>query len=405
MSTKLFAEKNLRDTFQLSLPEAEKIFIQNNLLLLTSKYDVDVAKLEVLDSKLWYNPEVSYSQEFYNHDSKKYFLSKDQVDVQVSQLISIAGKHTNTVKLARLNNEKAEWQFKEILRGLKFELWSRYSALSSAQQKQRLFDYEVEKLRALMQGEQQKLALGAISKNDVLRLQTEINDLVNDALLNYDELESAEQDLNVLLNLDEPTFIVTKDNSTSAASVPVLASLIETAEKNRPDLQLLETDISYLKQNIKLQRSLAVPDLQFTGEYDKASSFTRNYTGIGVALPLPIFNRNQHQIGIAKTLLDQSLMNDSMQENVVRNEVTNAYFSFQKVNDSFKSNNGDFENSLNEMNQYALENYSKHNINLIDFLDQVRTYTQSKLKIIDLKEQLNIAKHTINFVTSSQIIK
>ena len=57
------------DTVKLSLPEAEKIFLQKNLSLLAAKYNIDANQALVQQAKLWDNPVLSTDQNIY--DGKK----------------------------------------------------------------------------------------------------------------------------------------------------------------------------------------------------------------------------------------------------------------------------------------------------------------------------------------------
>src|ERR1041384_2420633 len=106
-----------QDSIIITLADAEKRFVEQSLSLIAAHYDVTAANEQVLDAKLWYNPQLTYSQTLYDPETKKYFDNSPtgQYDVQLSQLFSIAGRHTNTVKLAKLNAQKGEWQFKDVV--------------------------------------------------------------------------------------------------------------------------------------------------------------------------------------------------------------------------------------------------------------------------------------------------
>ena len=48
-----------QDTVRITLPEAEQQFIQKNLLLLAEKYNIDIAKAQVIQAELYNNPILS----------------------------------------------------------------------------------------------------------------------------------------------------------------------------------------------------------------------------------------------------------------------------------------------------------------------------------------------------------
>src|SRR5258708_19671931 len=68
-----------KDTLRLTLPQAEKAFLDSNLLLLAQKYNIDAQKALIIQAKLWPNPNlslghgpivfISYLSSLYPHSS------------------------------------------------------------------------------------------------------------------------------------------------------------------------------------------------------------------------------------------------------------------------------------------------------------------------------------------------
>ena len=54
------------DTLKISLPEAEKLFIQNNYQLIAQNYQTDQARAEIITAKLFDNPELNVETQLYN---------------------------------------------------------------------------------------------------------------------------------------------------------------------------------------------------------------------------------------------------------------------------------------------------------------------------------------------------
>ena len=400
-------KSNQADTVKLTITEAEDWFVKNNLSLLADRYNIDIAKSKVLDAKLWNNPNLNYGQGLYDPHSGRYFdnSSSGTYAVQIQELFSIAGKHTNTAKLAKINEKMSEWQFKDIIRSLKYQLYTDFNTLLTDQQQSKLYDYEIEKLNVLLNGMEQQKQLGVIPGNDIIRLKAEIEDLKNSSVQNYNELLSTEKDIKILLNYNYGTYVVAIDGSASDSAIPTLSDLINTAENNRPDLQVSKSTIEYQMQNIKLQRSLSVPDMTLAVWRDESGSYTNNLEEISLGFDLPLFNRNQHQIKIAKYQLEQAKLNDSLQQNTLENEVAQAYSVYSNLNIQFNSKDIDYNRQLDDLNNDAISNYSKRLINLVDFFDQVRTFTTSRLSYYQLKKQYQDAVNLLNFVTGTTIIK
>jgi cobalt-zinc-cadmium efflux system outer membrane protein len=185
----------------------------------------------------------------------------------------------------------------------------------------------------------------------------------------------------------------------------VYSTLLDTAKAYRADLQLAKTGITYAENNLRLQKANAVPDVELSLTYDRRGAYPDKYTGIGVKLPIPLFNRNQGEIKKAKVAIDEGRSNLNQQEAILENEVYNSYASAirtEKLYRGFDNNfNADFEKLIVEV----IKNFKNRNISLLEFMDFYDSYKANTLQMNTLKYERMNAKEEINFVTGSTIFK
>ncbi len=409
----LFGQKNVelfkQDTLKLDIAQAEQRFLNKSIRLMAAKFDVDIAKANILQAKQWYNPNLSYSQQLYDPETQNYFdnsRATGQVDVQLNQLVSIAGKHMNTVKLAKIDAEKSQLLFDEVVRSLKFELYTDFSNLLAAQQKTKLIAYEETNLNLLINAEEQELKLGAIAGNEIVRLKAERMNIRNEALSIEGDLLEAQKGLKQLLNYPYTSYLVAVDLKPSIGDIPPFDQVMLAAEKNRPDLLLANTEVKYQSQNLKLQKSTAVPDLTIGLEYDRRSSYVENYYGIGASMDIPFFNRNQGNIKVAKFQLEQAKALDTLQTNEVKNEIANSYVTLYKIKSRLNSiADSKTSSDIEDLVTSAVKNYEKKYIGLLEFLDQLRTYKDAKFGLIDLNSSYFISIQQLNYTVGTTILK
>ena len=100
------------DTVRLSLPGAEKTFLDSNLLLLAQKYNVDAQKALIIQARLWPNPNFAISHGLYSGTLKQFFPlgANDETSAGLSQLILLAGKRNKQIKIAEANAKLGEFQ-------------------------------------------------------------------------------------------------------------------------------------------------------------------------------------------------------------------------------------------------------------------------------------------------------
>ncbi|MFN7491815.1 MAG: TolC family protein [Cyclobacteriaceae bacterium] len=390
----------------LSFQEAKARLMKYNVQLLATYYDINIAKANVIQAKLWNNPYFIFNGDLYTNETNEYFAFRNQHLLQLEQTFSYAGKHTNTVKLAKIGVEMAEKQMEDVLRSLLFEMGNTYSAVAALQEKQLLFAQVISSYDKLMEATRKQLEVGTISVTEALRLESEYLAIKTEALSNYNEKEKALSDLKIILRFPaDTTFFVEQ-------IIPLIAGdfdpklLAEQAVSSHPDLGVKKLNLKYEERNLKLQRSVAVPDIKFAYQpRDRGSNYVRPYQGFNVEMSLPLFDRNQGGIKAAQQSVDKVALEFDQMENQVRNEVVAAYNRYKSSGIGLSNYKIDFMQKLSELNQSTIENFRKRNIGLLQFIDQQRIYVQTNLQMIELKQLFINNVNELNFSVGTNLIE
>jgi len=400
------------DTLQLSLPEAEKLFVQHNYQLIAQHYQTEQARAEIITARLFDNPELSLETQLYNPDTKRFFetsRANGQYQGAVSQLIKLAGKRNKNIRLATAGAELAEYQYFDLMRTLRYNLRSNFYKTYFAQQNAKLYQQQISSLQQLLSASAQQLKLGNIAMKDLIRikslvygLQSEYNNLEND-------IEDMQTDLKLMTSIKPETSLQLVADPSAAEnyqlSKQAYVNLLDSARSNRADLKLIRSGITYAENNLKVQQANAVPDIQVSLVYDLKSSYPENYTGLGLYVPLPLFNRNQGEIKKAKIAVDAGKAQLAQQEAILENEVSNSYKTALRTENLYQGLDKDFSADFDKLIGEVIKNFRNRNISLIEFMDFYDSYKQSTLQMNDLKYQRMNAKEEINYVTGSTIFK
>lgn len=400
------------DTLKLTLPDAEKFFVQSNYQLIAQNYQTDQARAEIITAKLFDNPVLSAETQLYNHLTKRFFetsYANGQYQGSISQLVKLAGKRNKNIQLAKVGVNLAEYQYFDLMRTLRFNLRSNFYKTYYAQQSAKLYQQQINSLQKLLSASEQQLKMGNIAMKDIIRikslvysLQTEYNNLEN-------SIEDMETDLKLMTNIKADTNLelvmdpVEEQNYQLDKTVYV--SLLDSARNNRADLKLTQTGITYAEKNLKLQKSMAVPDVQFSLTYDLKSSYPDKYTGLGLQIPLPLFNRNQGEIKKAKIAIDAGKNALNQQQATLENEVFNSYKSALRTENLYKGFDKNFNADFDKLITEVIKNFKSRNLSLVEFMDFYDSYKENTLQMNDLKYQRMNAKEEINYVTGSTIFK
>jgi len=390
----------------LTFQEAKARLMKMNLSLLASYYDVNIAKAAVIQARLWNNPYFVFNGDLYSNETNEYFHFRNQHLLQVEQTFSYAGKHTNTVKLARLGTEMAEKQLEDVLRSLLFETGNLYSDLAALQEKSLLYQQVMRNYDKLMDATRKQLEVGAISVTEALRLESEYLAVKTEALTNINERESVMKDLRILLRLPEDTTFYVEQKVPLVAPEFDIKALAEQAATIRPDLLVKKYDVRYQERNLKLQRSTGVPDIKLAYQpRDRGSNYVRPYQGFNVEFNIPLFDRNQGEIKAAEYNVAKSSLQYEQIENQVRNEVVAAYNRYKNSNAGLANYNTQLLDRLTELNKSTNENFQKRNISLLQFIDYQRIFILTNTQLIELKQQYINNANELNFAVGTNIIE
>lgn len=389
-----------------SFQEAKARLIRANLSLLASYYDIDIAKAGVIQARIWNNPYFVFNGDLYSNEANEYFHFRNQHLLQVEQTFSYAGKHTNTVKLARIGVEMAEKQMEDVLRSLLFEVGNVYSDLAALQEKEFLYRQVLKSYDKLMDATRKQLEVGAISVTEALRLESEYLAVKTEALGNKNEKEKVLADFRVLLRLPEDTTVYVEQRTPMVASQFDLTQLTQQALTIRPDVQARKIDIRYQERNLKLQRSTGVPDIKLAYQpRDRGSNYVRPYQGFNVEFNIPLFDRNQGEIKAAQFNVRKSSVQYDQIENQVRNEVKAAFNRYQNSNAGLANYSNELLDRLKALNASTNENFQKRNISLLQFIDYQRIYILTNTQLIELRQQFINNVNELNFVIGTNIIE
>lgn len=396
------------DTIKLSLPAAEKIFLQKNLSLLAAKYNIDASQALIQQAKLWDNPVLNTDQNLYDGKFFRHNGDYGQVYVQVMQLVRTAGKRSKLAQLATDNTILAKQQFDDVMRSLRYTLRNDLLEINHQLKIKRVYETEITELQHLIAGMDAELKAGNIALKDNIRLKALLFGLQNELVNVQSAILPVESEIKLLLQSNDSSFILPvftyKLGELTTVGMPSADSLLQSALLNRPDARMAQTAMDFQKHNLIYQKALAKPDISIGTEFDQRNSYAPNYFGLAVSLPLNIFNRNQGNIRSAEFSIKQQETLTSLELNRLRNEVDAAADKFRYLQQVNNLQQLEFSNKYDELFQNMVNSYRARQISLLELVDFIDTYKDTKLKLVEQHNNLVRAVEDLNYATNSTII-
>jgi cobalt-zinc-cadmium efflux system outer membrane protein len=394
------------DTLRITIKDAEKTFLQNNLSLIAQKYNVDAAQALVKQAKLWDNPVLSTDQNI-TDANKKFFDHSNgngQVLVQLSQVFKTAGKRGKQVQIANDDVQIQQAQFNDLLRNLHYNLLLDFAQVANLIDQRKVYQMEIASATNMVNAIDKSYQAGNNSLKDVIRLKALNFGLQNDLVEIDRQINDLQSELKTLLTAKPNQFIAPQITFNNTDTTLNAATLAETAKANRGDYLANQYLLNQNNHNFALQKAMAVPDVTIGSTYDQNSSYARNFVGLEISLPLPIFNRNQGNIKNARLAAqsqEYTLKNSELQLN---NDVYSAVQQYQLSQQLLGSQENDFYAKYDQLFKSMGKGFQLKQINLQEYVDFFDSYRETKLKI--LQQQLNLQKAIadLNYAVGTTVI-
>jgi len=383
----------------LTISQAEAIFLQNNLQLIAERYNINIAEANVIQARLFENPELTIEHNIYTIEEGFGFGKQNLI--QLEQLLELAGKRKKRTNFEKINLEIAQQQFQDVLRELKNGLKENFITTFYLQKSILVYDKGINYLQKLIDVYEKQYEKGNVSLIEKARLKALLFGLQTEKFEIEVELIDARKELNLLLNLSEQTIINPILDIEAIHTFGFEADTYNLLVKeldNAPQMQIAKKEIQAAEANFNLQKAMRIPDLTIGASYEREGYFRPESVGILFNIPIPIFNRNQGEIGVAAAEYEQSKILFQYQEKEMLNEL---YATFSKANEALKfyqSYDKDLENDFEMLMDGITLNFERRTISMLEFIDYYETYKEVSLQLQTIEKETILSIEAINFL-------
>ncbi|GAB4473643.1 MAG: TolC family protein [Thermoflexibacter sp.] len=392
----------------ITLRQAEQLFLKNNLELLAAQFNISAAQAQVIQARLWANPIFSAELNTVNPEQNRTFdIGKSGQKVfEIEQLIYLGGKKRNEINFAKSNVELAELLFVDLLRNLRFQLRSSFYAMYYDNLSVRNLDVQLSLLDTLVQAYSAQAQKGNVPLKDLVRLQSlylnlrnEQNDLINNIL-------EEQKQIQILLGTSQAFFPAPENSELATYQKDISLTvniLLDSALQNRPDLKFAQKATQSAELLLRWQKSLAVPDLNLGLAYDQRGGAFNNQISLALGIPLPLWNRNQGNIQLAKVQLEQSKTLQNQQEIQIQNQVSTTLAQYIEAKSNYQKISGFFSENFEQVYKGTVDNFQRGNISMLEFTDFMESYQQNLLQLNKTQKILTNSCEQLNWVSHSSI--
>lgn len=356
----------------LTLDKAIELALSTNPELRVAAQNIAIADGARIQAGLWRNPELSLSSEGAQRTNRTQ-------TVQINQLLELGGKRSARIVVADLDRTLAVSDVRISTVKLRASVTAAYFEALTAQERVELTQGSLELARKVSTAASRRVAAGKISPVEATRS----NVAVASARL---ELIQATADLAIaklrLASTWGDTSTLVQPLMQPEVNLRALPRLdfLQTQMDAGPQLQRVCNQILREEAQVRFERAQRVPDVTFTlgSSYESG----RSQTVIGLAVPLPIFDRNQGNLLSALRRVDQAKAQLDADKQQLNLALAEAYQRAEVAQAQIDTMRSEVLPAAQSALNATVTGFELGKFNFLDVLDAQRTFFQARAQYL-----------------------
>lgn len=340
-------EVESRDTIPISLSEAQRRALAQNPAFLAERQQMGIARGELTQARVYnFNPELEFQAPGAGTAG-----ALGEYEASLTQEIEWTGARGLRIRAARFGLDRANSGVRDAARQTLADVSTAFYAALAADQRL-LVVRELSALNEqLITATRTQAREGEISVMDANFAEIEAGRARAFVLAAEREATSARLELQRLAGIDPEEEIRLQDVIPDAPSATGLDqdSLVAVALARRPDLEARTRAVDQFEALTRLARREAIPNVRIGVFAEREEVFAlatgpgggvggrtvleSPRIGLGVSVPLPVFDRNQGVVAQRAAQTNQALFSRHATELAVRTQVTDALRAYQNASE------------------------------------------------------------------------
>jgi len=388
---------------RLTLADALALFRRQNPELLAGRLRVDAARGDLTTARLLPNPTLSLGAGNLplGRTNPPGLGVRDTITGQagVAQEVPLWGKRSAGIAAATGKTAEAEALRRDLERRLAFEVRARFTAVLVATARLRLARESLDRYRDTLGVMSARARAGDISNAEYDKVALEQRSFEREVARAEIDRREAVADLLPLCGLDGTDVEAVGELAPPAAPADAEA-LVADALTHRPDLDAAKAEVESTQAALRLARAKRWPnptvDLQYTHSEFLVSGDLGNQLGVGVSLPLPLFDRNQGDVqrAAAEALVAERDLQKLRLE--IPQEVRSAVTHYITARERVRRFDEAFLAEARTARHAAEVAYREGTVSLLEFLEAERTSLDTETDHLEALEDAHRAAFEVD---------
>jgi len=359
---------------RLTRDEAVALALRESPTLRAKSLEVRATQANEITAGLRPNPTATYSAEQLGGRN-----TDPQYTIAVGQTIELGGKRDRRIASAQAASRVAGFELADVRRQVVAQVKKAFTDVLVAQATLALAQDNLKSLDEVERLQRFRAERGDISELELLRIQVQrfaFERDASDARLAITAAKIALRQAAGPATIADDVEVVGDLDFREIA--PAREDLYRRAIETRPDLRAAEAGRARARADNELARANAWWDITPQLQYQRIGD--DNTVGVGVSIPIRIFDRNQGEIARTRAEIDRADALREVARAQVLADVDTALSTLTLQRDRVSLLRGTYLPKAQQARDTVEFAYRRGGVSLLDFLDAQRTYRETSLE-------------------------
>ncbi|MFZ6177266.1 TolC family protein [Nannocystis pusilla] len=388
--------------------EAVDEALGHNLELLARRYEVPLARAEIVSARLRLNPTLSFGADHLDllgtHYDDVNHAGPEEFFVRTDWLFRSGRKRKRRIEVAETGVAVAEQRLRDAVRLLVRDVQSACVDVQAAAAAVELAEVNRDLYARVVALNEVRVANGDLAKVDLTRAQIAELQASNELRQAEGAQRVASNNLALLLGRTASPAAISVTGEMRADATPrALAEIQARALRERPDLRAAHGEQRFTQLDVRRQIAEGKIDLSVGVEARRQQGLagTGNSLGFFVVVPLRLFDRNQGQIERSRQQAAQADQRALAVEQAIRIEAANAHVAYEVARELLASFEGGMLARAEQVLATAEYAYRRGEASLIELIDAQRAHNDTRRTYNEARAAFARALYEIDAVTAS----
>jgi len=385
-------------TGAVTLGDALALALARNPGLGVFPYELRAADARVLQAGLLPNPELEVEVEEFGGRRERSGFEAAETTVQLGQPIELGGKRDKRMRVASLDKELVQWDYKSARLDVMHEVTRAFAAMLAAQERLALAERLLELSRQAQAAVVQRVKAGRDSPVDELKADVAFSESRIERQKAQKALAAARQNLAATWGGRTPAFEKVAGDFYAVSGPPPLAELTAALGGN-PDLARWATEEERRRAALRLEKARAVPDITVGGGVRRFEETDDAALVFDLAVPLPLFDRNQGGVRAATADLAKTRRQYEAVQVKTLAAASQAASALAAAHDEVTILRSDVLPKAQRAFEAAQQGYQQGKFDYLYVLDAQRTLFETQAQYADSLEAYHKARADVDRLT------